>query len=212
MYGDWERFESCSCGHPNSCPPCGWCENQCECGEQLDDGYCSNCDQYEYFEQDELINYRDKTMNPTAAITVIRDDVRGIEVTFDDDNSGSKYIFKSFDKNIVTGDLVLIPTKTAPDVKSDKPLRTHHVCIARVTDVDVDINIESSIVYKWVISRLILDGYMDIINQEESLVQEVNKLVKSKKRRELQAEYKNILGEDFSKLPQILLPDSDTIK
>lgn len=198
---DWMdgKADSCHC-HGN--PPCSYCMATCHCGKQRDsDGYCENCDQYEYYN----FNPGEGIMNLSTSILLVDESVRGIECTFDSDGD-AKFTYKSCDKDIKVGDLVIVPTKGTTDTLE----RTSHVTSARVTAVDVDFQMDSAVMYKWIIQRIDAQAYKENLEREKGLIQQVNHLIKAKKRRELQEEFKASMGEDYIKLVDFVAPATAT--
>lgn len=183
---EWEE-SSCTCFID---APCGKCTSTCECGSYFNDDGCTNeecehCSNYYEGEQE---------MNPTTAILLVRDDVRGIAVDFGD---GKSYTYKSFDKDIKEGDFVILPAKEYHGAE------VALFSVAKVSAVDMEIPVESSTKYKWIIARFDMVNYVHTIDMENKLVSTIGEIRKQKKRRELQEDLKGMLGDDFEKLMAI---------
>jgi len=123
-------------------------------------------------------------MNLTTAIFLVNRDVRGIAVKFGHNMDTTQdirtaYTYKSLDQTIKKDDLVIVPSGTG-----------HKFTIARVSDVDVDIDYESSIQYKWIAGKFDPQPYEDLLKKEEKVIEVVRKAEFGRKRKELAAALK----------------------
>ena len=98
-------------------------------------------------------------MNYSTSIFLINDNVRAIACIYDpaeERGPGRKRkIFKTFDKAIEVGDFVVVPTDTR--------LR---MTIARVMEVDVIPEIETSIEMHWIVARVDRKAYEGVLADE----------------------------------------------
>lgn len=111
-------------------------------------------------------------MNYTAAIFLINKQARGVTVTYDPaDKSGQGYTFKTLDPTIIVDDLVLIPTGTR-----------HGFTVAKVSAVDVDVDLDSAIEYKWLAGKFNPKPYDQILEQEKLAIAKIKSAEIRKKR------------------------------
>lgn len=131
------------------------------------------------FEDREYLDHqqeaRKSVMNYSTSIFLVNKEVRAVRVIYDPDDhrtTGKEYTFKTFFKDLKTDDLVIIPTNTR-----------HKFTIAKVVAVDVDIDFDSSIEYKWIAGRFDQKNYDDILEKEKTLIDAV-KSAEFRKRRD----------------------------
>jgi hypothetical protein len=117
----------------------------------------------------------DSKVNLSTAIFLVNKDVRAVRVSYDPngDPNGS-YVFKTLDQMIAVGDLVIIPTSTR-----------HGFTVASVAAVDVDINLDDAVQYKWIAGRFDKAGYDDVLEKEAKVVDVVRRAEFRRKREQL---------------------------
>jgi hypothetical protein len=115
---------------------------------------------YSYFTTDGKVDY----MNYSTAIFLINDDVRALLVVFSTDEERQqkvpRYMVKTFDKTIAEGDYVVVPSTMGME----------NLAIARVTDVDVEVDFDSTTHVPWVVQRISLDEFNETTQQEDVAV------------------------------------------
>ena len=157
----------------------------CMCGGSLDNPYgCYAEGHYpvsmkEYYEeQQRKLNERTNTMNYTSAVMLINENIRAIHVTYEPEEEGrtpkQRYTFKTMDKTIKEGDMVVIPTDTR-----------HNMTVAKVVDTDVEVDFESSIQLKWLIGKVDEAPYQTILDKENEWVTLLKQSEKRRKREEI---------------------------
>lgn len=85
-------------------------------------------------------------MNYSTAVFLINPDVRAIRCAYEEDQPGKKastVIYKSFDKSIKPDDFVIVPTTTR-----------HKMTVVKVTEVDIDFDVESREEMGWIIGTV----------------------------------------------------------
>lgn len=92
-------------------------------------------------------------MNKSTAIFLINDEARAIKAVYDDGQKAD--IFKTLDQDIKVDDLVVVESSTR-----------HGFTVCKVTEVDVDIDLESSAPVKWIVRNIDLRDYEGLVEQE----------------------------------------------
>ena len=117
-------------------------------------------------------------MNYSTAIFLINSDVRAVSVSYERAADGKGvapfYTFKTFDKSIKTGDLVVIPTTTR-----------HMQTVARVEAVDVEIDFDSSVQFDWLIDKVDTSKASEIASQEAEAIRQIKSAEIRSKRDEM---------------------------
>ena len=111
-------------------------------------------------------------MNESTAVFLIRDDVRAIEATYEPDESPK--LFKTFDPSIKVDDFVVVPTDTR-----------HKMTVCKVTDVDLDIDVETTQTVKWVIGTISPEDFEKLKEAEAEAISLIKHAQKRKRRAEL---------------------------
>ena len=115
-------------------------------------------------------------MNYTTAIFLINKDVRAILCNYEPDAPDKKVMFKTLDRTIKEGDLVIVPTKTR-----------HGMTVSKVVEVDADVDFDSGIPVAWIVDKVSHTGYEEIVSQEADAIAVIKSAEKTKKRNELAA-------------------------
>lgn len=116
-------------------------------------------------------------MNYSTAIFLINPKVRAIAGVYEPDTDNRKAprtIFKTFDQTISTGDYILVPTDTR-----------HKMTVNKVVEVDLDADLESSVVMHWVIGTIDRAAYEDVLTQESRAIELMKAAEKTHAREEL---------------------------
>lgn len=111
-------------------------------------------------------------MNESTAVFLIRDDVRAIEATYEPEESPK--LFKTFDPNIKVDDFVIVPTDTR-----------HKMTVCQVTDVDLDIDVETTQTVKWIIGTISPEDFEKLKEAEAEAISLIKHAQKRKRRAEL---------------------------
>ncbi len=102
-------------------------------------------------------------MNYSSAVMIINHDIRAIRTSYEPAAPGKslqEYVFKTIDKTIKKGDYVVVPTETR-----------WGYTVNRVEAVDVDVDFDSDVILKWILSKVDVDGNKQTIEEEEKWVQ-----------------------------------------
>lgn len=119
-------------------------------------------------------------MNYSTAIFLINNDVRAVNVSYEQDHEGKGvrpyYTFKTFDPAVAIGDYVAIPTGTR-----------HNMTVARVEEVDIEVDVDSHVDMKWLVDRVDTSQRDAIEAQEAEAIQTIKSAEKRAKQEELRA-------------------------
>jgi hypothetical protein len=117
-------------------------------------------------------------MNYSTAILLIDPSVRAVSVSYEIDANGKGkapfYKFKTVDRTIDPGDYVNIPTDTR-----------HGMTAARVEEVDVAVDFESSEQLKWVVGKVDRTGFDAILKREADVIASIRSAEDRARREEL---------------------------
>lgn len=117
-------------------------------------------------------------MNYSKAVFLINDNVRAVIGTYEAHEGAPQTVFKSFDQSLKESDYVIVPTDTR-----------HKMTVVKIVGfMDVlDVDLESSTQVAWIIGKVNLADYSQILSEEEAAIQAIKSAEKLKKRNELRA-------------------------
>lgn len=128
-------------------------------------------------------------MNYSTAVFLINQDVRAVNAAYEVDAAGKPTnvnLFKTFDKTIKVGDLVVVPTNTRVGMT-----------VCRVTEVDVDFDIDQTKEITWIIDVVDQADHQRTLDLEQQAIAAIKSAELRKKREDLA---KNLLAD---KLPEL---------
>lgn len=131
-------------------------------------------------------------MNYSTAVFLINDDVRAIACTYEAGDNAPRTIFKTFDKTIKEGDLVVVPTSTR-----------HHMTVVKVAETDVDFDIETPAQMEWIVGIVEQDDFEETKKKENEAIELVKAAERKKKRDDLRAAVFGYVEEEKMKNLQI---------
>lgn len=132
-------------------------------------------------------------MDPSKIVFLINEEVRAVKCQYEPEGTSS--VFKTFDESINVDDLVTVETNTR-----------HGFTVMKVTEVDIDIDLDSSTPVKWLVSRVDLDAYSDLRRNEDAAIS----AVKSAEKRRRKAELRDAIFKDHEeKLKTLALAKPD---
>jgi hypothetical protein len=111
-------------------------------------------------------------MNYSTAVFLINNNVRALKGTYED--NGTLGIFKTLDATIKKDDLVVVPTSTR-----------HKMTVFKITEVDVDIDMDSGAQVEWVISKIDAEAYKKLLADEADAIAKIKSAELRKKRTDL---------------------------
>lgn len=119
-------------------------------------------------------------MNYSTAIFLINSDVRAVSVSYEQDAEGKGvkpfHLFKTFDPEVAVSDFVVIPTGTR-----------HNMTVARVEEVDIEVEVDTGVDMKWLVGRVDTAAYGVVVAQEAEAIQTIKSAEKRAKQDELRA-------------------------
>ena len=119
-------------------------------------------------------------MNYSTAIFLINSDVRAVSVSYEQDAEGRGikpfHTFKTFDPDVAIGDFVVIPTGTR-----------HNMTVARVEEVDLEIDVDSCVDMRWLVGRVDTAAYEAVVAQEADAIAQIKSAEKRARQEELKA-------------------------
>lgn len=144
-------------------------------------------------------------MNYSTAVMLINSNIRAIKTIYEPDTDKqkqSRYLFKTLDKDIKVGDFVVVPTDTR-----------HNMTVVEVVEVDADVDFESGVEIKWIMSRVDMEKISNVLAEETKWIEALKASEKRKKREEIK---KNMLdmyaNEDIAALPIASMTDTPVIE
>ncbi len=117
-------------------------------------------------------------MNFSTAIFLVRSDIRAVAVSYDVDSEGKGIrpfvMHKTADQTMGVGDYVVIPTDTR-----------HGLTVARVEEVDLEVDFDNMTPAKWIVGALDLGAYENLLAKETEVIDAIKSAEKRRKREEL---------------------------
>lgn len=111
-------------------------------------------------------------MNESKIVFLINDDVRAVKACYEPD--GKSDYFKTFDDSVAVDDLVIVETNTR-----------HGMTVVKVTEIDAEVNLESSENVRWIVGKVDFDHHERLISQEKEAIAAVHSAERARKKREL---------------------------
>lgn len=108
----------------------------------------------------------------SVIVLLINDDARAVRAEYEPD--GSTSILKTLDPSIKVGDMVVVESGTR-----------HFQTVAKITDIDIDINYDTQRDVKWVIQKIDTDRFAELRKQEEAAIAAVHSAERRRKKEEL---------------------------
>lgn len=137
-------------------------------------------------------------MNYSTAVMLFNSEIRAVKVSYDpDDLTNGKpksYLFKTLDPDIKVGDFVAIPTDTR-----------HKMTVARVEEIEAEVDFDSSIEIKWIISRVPVDEYEGILADEQQWIAEMKKAQNRKKKEDIKKNMVEMYQADGASLETLAI-------
>ena len=113
-------------------------------------------------------------MEASKTIFLFNDDVRAVKAVYDPDKPEEAKVFKTMIPDLKVDDFVL--------VKADY---RWGMTTCKVTEIDIEPDLDSQKKMNWVIMRLDLTEHEKLVEYEEKALAQISKANKKKKRREL---------------------------
>lgn len=113
-------------------------------------------------------------MDNSRIVFLINDQVRAVKAKYED--SGAAEMFKTFDATIQVGDLAVVQSTTR-----------HMMTVVKVTEIDVDVNFDSTTTIPWVVQKIDAPKFDAILAQEAQAISAVQAAELRRKKDELRA-------------------------
>lgn len=113
-------------------------------------------------------------MNYTTAVFLINNAVRAVICTYEAEDKAPRTMFKTLDKTIHVGDLVVVPTNTR-----------HNMTVCKVVETDVDVDFDNQACVQWIVGKVDATQYQITVAQEADAITAIKSAEKTKKRNEL---------------------------
>lgn len=113
-------------------------------------------------------------MNNSTIVFLINDDIRAIKANYEDGHSPE--VFKTFDTSVRVDDLLVVESGTR-----------HEMTVVKVTDVDVEIDLDTTSKIKWVVQKIDKRAFAEVLAQEGEAIATVQSAERARKRDELRA-------------------------
>lgn len=114
-------------------------------------------------------------MNKSTLVFLVNDDVRAVRGSYESGENAPTHIFKTFDLSIEVGDLVTVQSNTR-----------HDVTVVKITEVEVDLDVETSAQINWVVQRINQRPFIKTLAEEAALILASQSAQKARRKAELQ--------------------------
>ncbi len=111
-------------------------------------------------------------MNYSTAIFLINDQARAVNCEYEPGKPAT--MFKTLDPTIEVDDLVIVETDTR-----------HNFTVCKVTEVDLDIDMETSRQVSWVVNKVDMERHSELATQEQEAIKAIKSAEIRKKREEM---------------------------
>lgn len=113
-------------------------------------------------------------MDNSTIVFLINDDARAIAVKYEE--SGVAMLGKTFDQTIKVDDLVVIESGTR-----------YGMTVAKVVEVDLDINFDTTTAVKWIVQKVDKDAFANVQRQEQVAISTVQAAERRRKKEQLRS-------------------------
>lgn len=138
------------------------------------------------------------TMNYSTSVFLINDTLRAVQGSYEADEPAKGYVapretFKTWDKTLEVGDLVVVPTTTR-----------HNFTVIKITAVDTDVDFDSKVEVRWIVGRVDIGQHQKNVAQEAEAIDRIKSAEKRKKRDDLR---KNLYADHIESLKELPIAD-----
>jgi len=112
-------------------------------------------------------------MNNSAIVFLINDTARAVKLEYEPD--GPTSWAKTLDQDLQVGDMVVVESDTR-----------HKMTTAKVKEIDVEIDYDTSVHLNWIVSKIDQGDYEKTLKLEVDAISAVRTAEREKKRKELQ--------------------------
>lgn len=135
-------------------------------------------------------------MHNSTIVLLINDEARVVKGVYEE--GGKSALFKTFDHTIKEDDLVVVQSSTR-----------HEMTVVKVTEVDVEINFDTTGEIKWVVQKIEQDDFARLLEQEEEAIAAVQEAERNRKKKELKA---SLFENHEDKLASLSLSNSEDLQ
>lgn len=133
-------------------------------------------------------------MNYSTAVILINPQIRAMKTIYQPETEGAKsqqrYTFKTIDKDLKVGDLVLVPSDTR-----------FGFTVNQIVDADVEVDFDSHTQMKWIVGKVDIVAYDDILKMEEAAISLIKTGELRKRREEIRKNTLDaVVGGEINKL------------
>lgn len=145
-----------------------------------------------YIEQQKQTRRDNMATNYSTILFAFNKKLRAVKVKYAPNETAS-YTYKTLDQSIKVDDYVVIPTDSR-----------HKMTVGQVCEVDVLMDIESDIEYKWIIDRVDKEAHDTVLKGEEEIVVEIKQSEANARLKQIQ---ENMVAFKSDKLKTMALVD-----
>lgn len=113
-------------------------------------------------------------MDNSRIVFLINDAVRAVRGKYEE--NGNAEVFKTFDQTLAVDDLAVVQSGTR-----------HGMTVVKITDVDVDVNFDTTTPIHWVVQKIDKPAFTNILEQEGAAISAVQAAELRRKKAELRA-------------------------
>jgi len=120
-------------------------------------------------------------LNYSTAIFLVNDEVRAVDVSYEtlEQNPKRKLVtFKTFRRDIVVGDIVVVPSTTR-----------YAMTCCLVEAVDVDVDFDTHVKMDWIVDKVQQGGYHAAVEQEQQGIETIKAKKQEQKRKAVRAAF-----------------------
>lgn len=130
------------------------------------------------------------TTNNSTKIFLINNTTRAMYGCYEPGDNAPREIFKTLDPTIKVGDFVVVESNTR-----------HNITIVKIIEVDIEIDIHSSIQVKWIVDKIDTQDYQKTLGQEAEAIGVLRAIELKKQREAVQNALYGDAFEQIKKLP-----------
>lgn len=126
-------------------------------------------------------------MNYTTAVMLFNENIRAISVAYEDTKevqNQKTWIFKTLDQSIKKDDVLVVTSGTR-----------HGLTTVKVIETDVEVDFDSDVQLKWIISKVETATYDKILEEEKAWIDTMKQAQLKKKREDIRTNITNLYAD-----------------
>lgn len=126
-------------------------------------------------------------MNYTTAVMLFNENIKAVTVAYEDpkDNPSQKtWMFKTLDHSIKKDDIVIVQSGTR-----------HGLTTAKIIDDNAEVDFDSNIELKWIVSKVDTSTHAKIIEEEKIWIDTMKQAEMKKKREDIRSNITNLYAD-----------------